>query len=594
MANEHLWSLPLMMILALLASLFEGVGLTLVIPLIQSIDGSAPPSRSPGYLGLLEQFIALIPSESRTGGLLALIFVAVFAKCLFSYVNMSLLGVIYGRISHRLRTAVFQRILARPLASLEREKSGKLLNTLTDETWQATDALNLIFTSISSLSTALVFMALLLLLEWKLALVAIGCLAAIAPLVNVITRRARKLSKQALEGNEDLSQQTWSTLNGLRTIHTFGREPYEEARFGKVSDRVRRLFLKLTLVSMTTGPLTEIMATGVIAVLVLLVSAKFGSVATLIAFIALLYRLQPRLMSLVSAQTQLANLHASIMAISEVLNTRPAVVTTHAAVCLFPKAPVSFLNVTFCYEGADVPAIKEFSFTFPSRGIVAIVGASGAGKSTLFDLLLGFQTPQAGEIRIGERALTAALAPVWRQRVGVVNQDAYIFDDTVRANILYGRLDASVDDVVGAARAVAAHEFIQALPRGYDSQVGERATQLSGGQKQRIALARALLREPDLLLLDEATNALDAVTEAAFQNTLKNFAQNGAVLVAAHKLKTVEIADYVIVLREGRVVQQGPPSALLQAEGPFCSLLGAAAPQQSVENLVGAARIMSA
>ena len=208
----------------------------------------------------------------------------------------------------------------------------------------------------------------------------------------------------------------------------------------------------------------------------------------------------------------------------------------------------------------------------PSAGLVAIVGASGAGKSTLLDLLLGFQTPQSGEIRIGGTVLTEAVAPAWRRRVGVVNQDPYVFDDTVRANILYGRPNATDTEMIEVAKAVAADDFIQALPRGYGTRVGERATQLSGGQRQRIALARALLRNPQLLILDEATNALDAATESVFQTSLKAFAREKTVIVVTHKHTTVAIADQVLVLHDGRLAEHGPPRALLQAGGVFARM----------------------
>ncbi|CAN7578099.1 ABC transporter ATP-binding protein [Phenylobacterium sp. LjRoot219] len=591
MARAHLGFLPVMALLAVLSSLFEGVGLTLVIPLVQSLGDNAHPATATGYLGLLQGFIDQFPPASRTATVLALIFAAVVAKSLFSYANMAVLGVVYGRISHSLRTAIFERILSIPLATVERRPAGKLLNTLNNETWRATDAVNLIFVTITSLATAVVFAGLLVLLSWKLALIAIGCMLLIPPVILLVSRRAKRLSKQALECNEVLAQQTWSTLNGLRTIHTFGREDYELTRFEKISDRVRGLFLKMALVSVTTGPITEIMVVGVLVLLILLVSAEFASLSTLVAFIALLYRLQPKLVSLMGVQSSLAGLHASIAAVSAVLQGPQPPIRAPVATPQKFDGPVSFRRVTFRYPEGDAPAIAELSLALPQAGLVAIVGPSGAGKSTLLDLLLGFQTPQSGEIRIGETPLTDGLAAAWRRHVGVVNQDPYIFDDTVRANILYGRPEASEREVIQAARAVAADDFVQALPRGYDTRVGERATQLSGGQRQRIALARALLRDPAVLVLDEATNSLDAPTERVFQNTLQAFAKQRAVVIVAHKFSTVAIADHVVVLHDGLLVEQGAPAALLQAGGPFARMFaGSPADLRETTVVVGAGR----
>jgi subfamily B ATP-binding cassette protein MsbA len=571
MAREHLWFLPAMAVLAVLSSIFEGVGLTLIIPLVQALGGGPENAAGAGYLGVLNKVIGSLPAESRTAIVLALIFSAVLAKSLFSYANMALLGVVYGRISHRLRRAVFDRILSIPLASIERERSGKLLNTLNNETWRASDALNLIFVTITGLGTTVVFGALLLLLSWKLALIAIGCLALIPLVLQIASRRARTLSKLGHDANEALSQQTWSTLNGLRTIHTFGRADYESKRFATISDRVRSLFFRMALVNMSTGPITEIMIVGVLAVLILFVNAQYVSLGTLLAFIALLYRLQPRLVALVSAQSSLASLHASIAAVSA-LRERPVAPTLTAEAGAPLDGPVSFRDVSFRYPGAPAPAIRHMSIDLPRAGLVAVVGASGAGKSTLLDLLLGFQTPRSGEVRVGSTVLTEAAAPAWRRQVGVVNQDPYIFDETVRENLLYGRPEASEAEMIAAAEAVAAHDFIKALPQGYATRIGERGTQLSGGQRQRIALARALLRNPRLLILDEATNALDLATESVFQATVKAFARDRAVILVAHKLSTVAIADEVLVLQEGRLVEHGPPRLLLQASGAFARM----------------------
>jgi subfamily B ATP-binding cassette protein MsbA len=272
------------------------------------------------------------------------------------------------------------------------------------------------------------------------------------------------------------------------------------------------------------------------------------------------------------AVTALAALEAQIRTVNNLLATGGGGSAGNPD--LQVSGPVAFRNVTFRYAGADAPSIHDLTLDLPARGIVAIAGTSGAGKSTLLDLLLGFQFAQSGDIRIGECSLTKETAAAWRRRTGVVSQDPYVFDDTVRANILYGNLEATDEQIAAAARAVAADDFICALPQGYETRIGERAAQLSGGQRQRIALARALLRDPELLVLDEATNALDATTEAAFQATLVDFSRRKAVVVVAHKLSTIEIADHVIVLEDGRIVEQGTPAALAAQSGPFTRMFG--------------------
>jgi ATP-binding cassette, subfamily B, bacterial MsbA len=570
LARGHLWFLPAMAVLALLSAVFEGISLTLVIPLVQHLGGPAGPASLFPPLAWFRDMIDALPPGTRLPAMLGAILSAVVAKSIVSYANMAVLGVVYGRLSHGLRTGIFARILERPLVEVEREPSGRLLNVLNSETWRATDALNFLFTIITSSTTIAVFAALLVLLSWRLSLIALLCMAAIPPLIQLIARRAKSLSRLGLAANEALARHTWTALNGLRTIHVFGREGFEARRLAESSDGVRRQLLKMVLISTASGPVTEVLVTGIVATLALLVDASQLGLGILAGFLAILYRLQPRLVSLVSAQANLLGLHASVDAVYEVF-----AIPAETAESPAPRRSaslrerVSFENVSFTYPGASRPALLDVSLQVRRGSMLAIVGPSGAGKSTVLDLLLGFQRAQKGTIRVDDVPLSACDPVSWRARLAVVSQDPYVFDDTVRANILYGRPGATDAQMVAAARLACADGFIRELPMGYDTVVGERGAQISGGQRQRIALARALVRDPDILVLDEATNALDAPTERAFQDALAHFVRHRAVLVVAHRLSTVEKADHVVVLDQGRVVEEGDPRSLLREGGRF-------------------------
>jgi subfamily B ATP-binding cassette protein MsbA len=572
LARGHLWFLPAMSALALLSSLFEGLSLTLIIPLVQHLgkDGAGGRGRP---LAFLYDIVDAIPAESRLPAILGAILLAVLVKSVVSYSNMVVLGIVYGRLSNALRTGIFSRIVERPLSELERESSGKLLNVLNNETWRATDALNYMFTIITSTTTMCVFVVLLVILSWRLSLVALLCMAVIPPFILLITRRAKALSRAGHEANKALAQRTWASLNGLRVIHAFGREGFEIKRFGESSDRVRRIFFRLVMLSMTTGPITETLVTAVVAILALLVDASHLGVGTLVGFLAILYRLQPRLMSFTSAQANLLGSYASVVAVSDALSPSRQPAEAEAA-CRFKglRENLRLEDVTFTYHGAAQPALIEVSLEARRGSMTAIVGSSGAGKSTLLDLLLRFQEPQTGLIRVDGVPLDRFDLSSWRSRIAVVSQDPYIFDDTVRANILYGRLEASEAEMIAAAQLACADEFIRGLPKGYDTVIGERGTQISGGQRQRLALARAVVRGADLLILDEATNALDSLTEQAFQDALAHFARERTVFVVAHRLATIEKADQVIVLEAGRVVERGTPAQLLRANGLFARM----------------------
>jgi subfamily B ATP-binding cassette protein MsbA len=579
--------------LALLSSMLEGMSLTLIIPLVQTLSESSGPYAADGLLALLQAMVSAIPEEMRLPVLLSAILFAVITKSVVSYANMAVLGIVYGRLSHGLRTAVFSRILATPLAEIERERSGKLLSILDNETWRAADAVNYLFTMVTSFTTVMVFVVILVLLSWKLTLIAVLCMVFLLPLVHVIALQAKKISKFSVAAHELLAQQTWSALNGLRTIHCFGRENFEVQRFNAASDQVRHLFVRTALVSMTSSPVTEIFVAAIVGLLVLAVHGSQLGISVLVGFLAILYRLQPRLLAIVSAQSNLISVHASVGAVSELLDNMAARTENRRSGRHFShlRDSISFKNVTFTYPGSTRPALLDVSFAIRRGTMVAVTGASGAGKSTLLDVLLRFQRPQRGSVVVDGVPLDEIALADWRDRIGVVSQDPYVFDATIRANITFGRLEASESEMVEAARFAGADDFIRELPNGYDTIVGERGSQISGGERQRIGLARALLRDPDILLLDEATNALDTLTERAFQQTLKRFAESRAVVVVAHRLSTVLSADVALVLEDGKIVERGHPGQLLEAKGLFASMFSAAA--SNAEGAIGSVACLS-
>ncbi len=331
----------------------------------------------------------------------------------------------------------------------------------------------------------------------------------------------------------------------------------------------------MALISMTTGPGMEVLVTGVVLVLALLTDATHVPIGTLVGFLAILYRLQPRLLSLVSAHANLLSQHAPVSAVCDLLGLPDE--TANKGIVPFAglRHEVLLDDVTFAHHGATRAALTHVSIRIPQGSMIAIVGASGAGKSTLLDLLLRFHEPQHGTIRIDGVPLGEIELSSWRSRLSVVSQDPYIFDDTIRANILYGRPESTDAELVAAARLACADEFVRQLPQGYETVVGERGTQISGGQRQRLALARALIRDPDILILDEATNALDTLTDRAFQEALRQFGRDRTVIVVAHRQALIERADHVVVLDGGRVVEQGSPGFLLRAGGLYTRMFSA-------------------
>jgi subfamily B ATP-binding cassette protein MsbA len=325
---------------------------------------------------------------------------------------------------------------------------------------------------------------------------------------------------------------------------------------------------------MTSGPLTEILIAGILAIMALLINATTVAAATLVGFLAILYRLQPRALGLASARARLLGLQAAVFEVTDLI-TADRGLRAEAGGRPFEglRDAIVFDRVTFAYEGAAKPAIEEASLTIRQGRTTAILGPSGAGKSTLLDLLMRFIEPQSGVIRVDGVVLGTIDPLAFRARLAIVDQDPYIFDDTVQSNVRYGRLEADDDEVVEAAQVACAHDFISALPGGYQTRIGERGVRLSGGQRQRLALARALLRDADVLILDEATNALDSATERAFHDALEQFRQDRTVIIVAHRLTMLDQIDHVVVLDHGRVVEQGRPEALLRTTGLLATML---------------------
>jgi subfamily B ATP-binding cassette protein MsbA len=439
-------------------------------------------------------------------------------------------------------------------------------------TWQTSEALGVVFWGFTNLCTLAVFVPLLLLLSWRLTLVALLCVALIPPAVHALTRGVKRLGRRAVEVNEELARRTWAALNGLRVIHGFGREAYEVGRFEESSRAVRDTYLRLLLISGTAGPAAEVLAVGIIAGLALWVDATRIALPTLVGFVAILYRLQPRVLGLAAARSQLLGLAATVLEVTDLLAVGSDAPARRGRRFAGLRASIRFENVGFTYPEAEEPALAEVSFTIPRGGMVAIVGRSGAGKSTLLDLLLGFHEPQEGTILVDGTPLRELDKASWRSRLAAVGQDPYVFDASVRENILYGRPEASDEAVVAAARLACADGFIRDLPQGYDTVIGDRGVRLSGGQRQRLALARALVRDPDVLILDEATNALDSLTERACQEALERYAGERTVVVVAHRLSTIERADHIVVLDWGWLAEEGGFRELLRAGGLFARM----------------------
>ncbi|WP_341528427.1 ABC transporter ATP-binding protein [Nostoc sp. UHCC 0302] len=561
--------------LGFVSSLLEGLGISLFIPLIQSFIQPQSLGIDDNYfINFFNQIFNNYSNNQRLLIVVLCIFCSVVLKNCLVYGKGILFAWFNGQVGHQLRSGVFQQLLSVSYSFIENSDSGDLVNILCNETWQTSEALATSLSLVTTICNIAVYVSILLLISWRLTLLVTVLMVLISFVNQIMTRQVKKLGKRAVEVNSVLAKRMWEGLAGMREIRAFGREDYEQKRLTTASSQVVKTFLKLEIVSGTVGPVSEILSLFVL--LCILVSALVynrGLLPQILTFIFVLHRLQPLVIQLNGIRVGLITLVTAVEDVMSFLDPsdKPYIHSGNTPYKSINKG-IYFESVSFQYYPEETPALEDVSICIPSRKTTAIVGPSGAGKSTIIALICRFYEVNSGEIYVDNYSLREVNLTDWRSQIAIVSQDIYMFSATILENIAYGRLDAAKDEIITAAKLANAHEFIQELPQGYHTKVGDRGLRLSGGQRQRIALARAIVRNPQILILDEATNALDSIAENLIQEALNTLSHNRTVIIIAHRLSTIEQADQIIVLNEGKVVEQGNLQHLLKIDGLFAQL----------------------
>jgi subfamily B ATP-binding cassette protein MsbA len=519
-------------------------------------------------------FDEVLPSREHLGLVTALVLGAYLLKGLGSYTSVYLMTDVGQRVVFDVRSRLFRHILGQSAGFFARRTSGQLMSRVTNDVGQVQQAVSETIGDLIRESLALVGYAFLLF--WYDARLAIVCLTGtplvLYPLVR-LGQRVRRTTRRSQEALEDLSHITAEGFTGHRIVKAFGAEGHEAERFDRAAWRVYRTNLKIASTVSSLPPIMEFVG-GLAVVAALWYGSREiarGQLTTgdFAGFLFAAFMMYTPIKKLSRVNATLNQAIAASERIFEMLEIHSEVLDRPAAGPLARLArEVEFRHVGFQYDDGDGRQIlKGVSFTVKAGQAVAIVGSSGAGKTTLVNLVPRFFDVTAGAILIDGVDIRDVTLRSLRAQVGMVTQDTVLFDDTIAHNIAYGSPHASDEDVEAAARAAHAHEFIDHLPLGYETRIGERGQRLSGGQRQRLAIARALLKNPPILILDEATSALDTESERLVQEALARLMQNRTSFVIAHRLSTARRADFIIVLDRGRIVETGRHEELVARSG---------------------------
>ena len=556
------------------------IGLEAAQPLLmrEVIDNILTPYFSDGrYIGD-DFFDARIANDLDLLQFYALILLGIYIfRTFFGFINRYLLNRAGQEILFSLRVQVYDHLQHLGLRFYNDRSTGELMSRVTADVESLqntiTDTLERVLLNIATL---LIFGSILFGLSFELALITLAPLPMYSVLILLYNHKVRPYYTMARERIADISALLQDNLSGIRVIKCFAREGHELSRFTQKCKafldisitliRIRVAFFPLARLIISMGPLLILLFGGR-----QIISGDL-TIGTLFAFQSYLFRFYGPVESLTRINDTIVRAAASARRIFEILDTQPEIKDAPNARAFGRlDGQVEFQNVVFAYEHGP-PVLSDVSFTAQPGQLIGLVGPSGAGKTTMINLICRFYDPDSGSVRVDGRDLKNMQRASLRSQIGMVLQEPFLFNGTIRENIAYGKLNATEDDIINAAMMANAHDFVCGFPDAYDTRIGERGVRLSGGEKQRISIARAILNNPRILILDEATSSVDTETEMLIQKALERLMAGRTTFAIAHRLSTVRRADSLYVIDRGKIVESGTHSQLLASDGLYAHL----------------------
>ncbi|MFH7030266.1 MAG: heterocyst formation ABC transporter subunit HepA [Heteroscytonema crispum UTEX LB 1556] len=563
----------LAVIFSFLAATFEGVSVGFLLSFLQNLT---TPNAEPIRTGVEWFDIWILGSNAsalnRLYRISALILLSTWVRAAFNYFAQVYTEFSQLFLGDRLRKQIFDQLQSLSLSYFNRARSGELINTITTEIERIRQG----FSSVSFLFTrgltTIVYLIWMCLISWQLTVISILLFSLLAVGLKTLNAKVREKSFGISIANGKFTSTAIEFINGIRTVQASGTQEFERKRYYKASDDIVNSSKIVVRIWTLVRPISEGVASTVLVGMIIFAFTMFVAngtlqVAYLLTFFFVLFRLVPIVQDINGIVTFISTLQGSLENIKEVLRRDNKTYFKNGTIEFQGlKRAIDLISVDFGYEPSDL-VLHNIKLTIERGKMTALVGGTGAGKTTLADLIPRFYDPTEGKVLIDGVDAQQFEINSLRSKMAVVSQDTFIFNTSVWNNIAYGTSLTSEAEIREAARQANALEFIEKMPEGFDTQLGDRGVRLSGGQRQRIAIARALLRNPEILILDEATSALDSMTERLIQESLDKLSVGRTVIAIAHRLSTITKADKVVVLEQGRIVEQGKYQELLELRG---------------------------